>query len=194
MNSQTAMPPSAGLRLAERLLAIAIFALVIYQLYLSSKVGVTPRGSAAREVLAHTHISLGLTILLLLIPRLLIRSRLPREARPPRITAAADAFARHCTLGFLCAVTALCLTGPLFAWSEGQAVSFWGAVTLPALLDAGYRAQVTLGYLHSMLGFFVIYLAGVCIVTAIWQTVRYRVSPLRMLPGFPWGPAAGSSP
>ncbi|NDB16903.1 MAG: hypothetical protein EB018_08445, partial [Gammaproteobacteria bacterium] len=55
------------LRLVERLLSLAIFALVLFQMYQSTKVGVTPRGSAAREALQHLHISNGLTVLLLLI-------------------------------------------------------------------------------------------------------------------------------
>ncbi|MEY3712852.1 MAG: hypothetical protein RL321_472, partial [Pseudomonadota bacterium] len=49
-----------------RVLSIAILLLVLFQMYQSSKVGVTPRGTAAREALQHLHISNGLTILLLL--------------------------------------------------------------------------------------------------------------------------------
>jgi cytochrome b561 len=173
--------------IAERALAVLIFAGVLWQLYQSTKVGVTPRGSAAREALQHNHISLGLTLLVLVIARLWIWARMPRPARPPRVPAAADALARHCNFAFYLTVLALCITGPLFAMSEGHAASWYGVFSLPALIEPGYRASVTLGYLHSVIGFLILYLAAFSVAVALWQLVRYRVSPLRMLPGFGWG-------
>ncbi len=177
-------------RIAERILAVAIFALALYQLYLSSKVGVTPRGTPAREALQHMHVSLGLTILFLLLPRLWLKWRLPREPRPARVPASADAFARWCTTGFLATLLLLCLSGPVFAWSEAHKVSWFGILNFPDLVAASYRVQVALGYLHSVFGFVIFYLAGLCVVTALWQMVRYRVSPQRMLPGFAWSAAS----
>lgn len=178
---------SAGLRVLERVVSVAILALVLFQMYQSTKVGVTPRGTPAREALQHLHISIGLTIALLVVLRLGLWARLPRPARPQRVPAAADALARHCNLGLYLTLLGFCLTGPLFAWSEGHAVSWFGIVTFPALLEASYRASVTLGYLHSMLGFFVLYLTGFSLLVALWQALRYRIGPWRMLPGFGWG-------
>ena len=187
MSLASPVPPSRGLVIAERVLAVLIFAAVLWQLYQSTKVGVTPRGTPAREALQHNHISLGLTLLVLVIARLWVWARMPRPARPARVPAAADALARHCNLAFYLTVLALCITGPLFAWSEGHAVGWYGVVTLPPLLEASYRASVTLGYLHSVIGFWILYLAAFSVAVALWQLVRYRISPLRMLPGFGWG-------
>lgn len=178
---------SSGLLVAERVVSVAIFALVLFQLYQSTKVGVTPRGTPAREALQHLHISVGLTAAVLVVLRLWLWAKLPRPRRPERVPAAADSLARHCNLGLYLTILAFCITGPLFAWSEGHAVSWFGIVTLPALLGESYRASVTLGYLHSMFGFFVLYLAGFSVLVALWQGVRYRVGPWRMLPGFGWG-------
>ena len=72
------------LRTLERALAVLIFALVLFQMYQSSKVGVTPRGTPAREALQHLHIANGLSVLLLLVPRLWLWFTLPRPARPTR--------------------------------------------------------------------------------------------------------------
>ena len=179
--------PSPALLTAERVLAVLVFAAVLWQMYQSTKVGVTPRGTPAREALQHNHISLGLTLLLLVVARLWVWARMPRPARPARVPAAADALARHCNFAFYLTILALCITGPLFAWSEGHAVSWYGLVTLPPLLDASYRASVTLGYLHSVIGFWILYLMAFTVAVAFWQLVRYRISPLRMLPGFGWG-------
>lgn len=177
-------------RALERVLSVAIFALVIFQMYQSSKVGVTPRGTAAREALQDMHISNGLTILLLLIPRLWLWVVLPRPSRPTRLPPAADDLARWCNAALYLTLALFCITGPLFAWSEGHAVEWFGLVTLPALIDAGYRSSVTLGYLHSAAGFLVIVLFVWATLVALWQAVRYRIGPWRMLPGFGWGGAA----
>lgn len=184
---ERAGPAGRGLIIAERVLSVLIFLGVIWQLYQSTKVGVTPRGTPAREALQHNHISLGLTLLVLVSARLWIWVRMPRPARPARVPAAADALARHCNLAFYLTVLALCLTGPLFAWSEGHAASWYGVVTLPALIEPSYRVSVMLGYLHSVLGFWILYLSGLSVCVALWQLLRYRISPLRMLPGFGWG-------
>lgn len=179
--------PGAALIATERVLSVLIFLGVVWQLYQSTKVGVTPRGTPAREALQHQHISLGLTMLALVLARLWVWARMPRPARPARVPAAADALARHCNFAFYLTVLALGLTGPFFAWSEGHAASWYGMVTLPALIDPSYRVAVTLGYLHSVLGFWMLYLTGFSVCVALWQLLRYRISPLRMLPGFGWG-------
>jgi len=178
---------AGALHALEKLVSVLIFALVLFQLYQSTKVGVTPRGTPAREALQHLHISLGLTATLLIVLRLWLWARLPRPPRPERVPAAADALARHCNLGLYLTILAFCSTGPLFAWSEGHAVSWFGLVNFPALLQPGYRASVTLGYLHSAFGFFVLYLAAFSVLVGLWQALRYRVGPWRMLPGFGWG-------
>lgn len=175
------------LSILEKLLSIAIFALVLFQMYQSTKVGVTPRGTAAREALQHLHISNGLTILALLIPRLWLWAKLPRPARPTRVPPAADDLARHCTLALYLTLAGFCITGPLFAWSEGHATSWFGLLTLPALVPTSYRLSVTFGYLHSAFGFLVIYLFALAVLVALWQGLRYRVGPWRLLPGMPWG-------
>lgn len=177
-------------RTLERLLALLIFALVLFQMYQSTKVGVTPRGTPAREALQHLHIANGLSVLMLLVPRLWLWFTLPRPARPTRVPPAADDFARGCTLLLWLTLAAFCLTGPLFAWAEGHAVSWFGIFTLPALLPASYRLTVTLGYLHSAIGFLILYATGLAILVALWQALRYRIGPWRMLPGFDWGGAA----
>lgn len=176
-------------RTLERLLSVLIFALVLFQMYQSTKVGVTPRGTAAREALQHLHISNGLSVLLLLIPRFWLWFTLPRPVRPTRVPPAADDFARACTLLLWLTLAAFCLTGPLFAWAEGHAVAWFGIFTLPALLPESYRLTVTLGYLHSMIGFLILYATGLTVLVGLWQALRYRIGPWRLLPGFDWGGA-----
>ncbi len=84
----------------SNLLSVAILLLVVYQLYLSSRVGMTPRGTAARAALQHTHISTGLIALLLVIPRLWLWRVLPRPAVPDGVPVGADNLARKVNLAF----------------------------------------------------------------------------------------------
>lgn len=186
-------PLTANSRLIARVLSIAIFLLVIFQLYQSTKVGVTPRGTPAREALQHLHISVGLTLLLLVLPRLWLWWREPRPSRPRTVPPSADSFARLlCLLGYL-TVLAFGLSGPFFAWSEGHAVSWFGVFTVPALLEPSYAAQVRLGYLHSAVGFWVFYWVALAGVTAIYQRLRYRAPLLRMLPAVAWSSTAAAT-
>jgi cytochrome b561 len=188
MSAAASAPAAPAGRVAlEKLLSVAIFAFVLFQMYMSTKVGVTPRGTPAREALQHTHIAVGLTVLLLLIPRLWLWATLPRPPRPARVPAAADALARHCNLAFYLTLLGFCITGPIFAWSEGHDVSWFGLVTLPDLVAKSYRLSVTLGYLHSVIGFWILYLTGFTLLVALWQAVRYRAPPWRLLPAFGWG-------
>lgn len=176
----------------ERLLGVSIFALALVQMYQSTKVGVTPRGTAAREALQQLHISTGLTILLLLLPKLWLYATSAAAVRPTRVAPAADLLARRCVGAFHFALLAFCLSGPLFAWSEGHTVAWYGLVSLPALIPASYRASVTLGYLHSATGFFLPVLAVFTVIVGLWQMLRYRIGPWRLLPGFAWGGDVGS--
>jgi cytochrome b561 len=185
--TERAASPGAALVTAERVLSVLIFLGVIWQLYQSTKVGVTPRGTPAREALQHNHISLGLTLLVFVIARLRVWARMPRPPRPARVPAPADALARHCNFAFYLTVLSLCVTGPFFAWSDGHAVSWYGVFDVPALIEQSYRVSVTLGYVHSVIGFWILYLSGFSVCVALWQLLRYRTSPLRMLPGFGWG-------
>jgi cytochrome c len=182
------------LYILEGVLSVLIFALVLFQMYQSTKVGVTPRGTAAREALQHLHVANGLTILFLLIPRLWLLRVLPAANAPAGVPIAADRLARRALVVLWLTLVGFCITGPLFAWSEGHAVSWFGIIDLPALIPPSYRASVTLGYLHSMLGFFVLLAFGLVVLIGLWQGIRYRIGPWRLLPAMPWVPAIRAQP
>jgi cytochrome b561 len=158
----------------------------VYQLYLSSKVGTTPRGTAARDSLQHAHISTGLVALILVIPRLWLWRLLPRPAVPSGVPVGADDLARKVNLAFYLTVVFFVISGPFFAWSEGYLVSLFGLITVPSPIDSSYQLSVTFGYFHSACGFWVFYLAVFTIGLAIYQRLRYQAPLLRMLPLMAW--------
>ena len=169
-----------------KLLAVVIFALVLLQLYLSTKVATTPRGSALREALQQQHFSLGLTALLLVTIRSWFASAAPQESRPDRLPADADALARLCCKGLYLVIVLMALIGPLQAWAEGQRIVYFGLFSLPSLIAAKYQSSVTFGYLHSALGFLILFLMAFAAMVAVYQAVRYKTSWFRMLPASSW--------
>jgi cytochrome b561 len=178
---------SSGKLLWSRLLSSAIFVVVIVQLYQSSKVATTPRGTPAREALQYLHIATGLVALLLVLPRLWLWKQLPRPAIPAGVPAPADALARKTNLAFYLTVLFFGLSGPLFAWSEGHAVSLFGLLKIPSPITPSYQLSVTFGYFHSACGFWILYLIAFATGLAIYQRLRYRAPLLRMLPVMSWG-------
>ena len=169
-----------------KVLAVVIFALVLLQLYLSTKVATTPRGSALREALQQQHFSLGLTALLLVAVRTWFANAAPQESRPDRLPAGADALARLCCKWLYGVIALMALIGPLQAWAEGQSIRYFELFSLPALIAARYQSSVTFGYLHSALGFLVLFLMAFSVLVAVYQAIRYRASWFRMLPATSW--------
>lgn len=174
-----------GSMLAERLLGIGIFALTAFQLYQSSQVATTPRGTPAREALQQMHYSVGLLVLVLVIPRLYLWWQRPRPARPLSVPLSADAFAREICLLFYVTALLFASTGPINAWANGHHVTLFG-LPIPALVEPGYRLTMLFGYLHSAIGMWVFGLLALGIGVAIYQRLRYKAPLLRMLPGFAW--------
>jgi cytochrome b561 len=183
---ETVSAPQTGAGTATKLLSWVIFLLMLFQMYMSTKVATTPRGTAARELLAQTHYSTGLVLLVLVAARLLIWVRTPRPTRATGVPAASDALAGHCNLAFYLTMLAFALSGPVQAWSEGHSIKWYGLFDLPSLLGPSYRIQVAFGYFHSFMGFWILYLTALTLGVAIYQRLRYGAPLLRMLPGFGW--------
>lgn len=118
--------------------------------------GFLPRGSAERSLAKALHVSAGLSLLLLLAVRVLVRLRGPVPPITPapapwmRLSAAAGHLALY---GFL-------LVMPLLGWlllsAEGATIRFWGLVVPPLVapssalahaLEAWHEAGASLGYL-----------------------------------------------
>jgi cytochrome b561 len=164
------------------LLGWLILALVVTQLYFSTKVATTPLWTPERVELRENHMSIGMTIAILLIARLILWWRSRPTPRPAGLPANAQGLAVTCILALYLTLLGFSITGPLQAWSEGFRVALWG-IPVPALAPKSYALNAFAGYLHSAFAFFIWPLALLIILVGIYQSVRYKTRILRLLPG-----------
>lgn len=145
--------------------------------------GSFPRGSEPRELMKMLHYSFGLTVLLLLLPRLVLRLRRPLPViTPPRSTALRlSAAAGHVALYLF--MLGMPLGGWLLMSAEGGAISFYGLAVPPLvapdkalahLVDDLHETGATVGY----------FLVGLHAAAALYHHLVRRDDTLRrMLPG-----------
>lgn len=178
-------------RLWEKLLSSALLLLVVFQLYQSTKVATTPRGTPAREALQQGHYSIGLLALLVVLPRLYLWWKNPRPEPQPNMPFSADAFAREICFLIIFTVFAFTFTGPIFAWAEGHHVSFFG-LAIPSLAEPSYQRQTLFGFLHSAIGMWIFGIVGLAVLVSVYQRIRYGAPLFRMLPWTNWSSGRGA--
>ena len=115
-----------------------------------------PRGSEWRDFVLLWHRSIGMTILLAMVLRVLWRIRHKPPPLPPGLRPA-EAFLAHATHGLLyLAFLAMPLAGYLNTAAAGHSLSLFGLATIPPLIPENERlAQIAIG-LH-LVGQFAVY-------------------------------------
>lgn len=131
------------------------------------------------------HISIGTTVLVLIVLRLLWRLTHPvaPDSELPswqRVTSELV----HWLLYIVVLLTTL--SGWLFASARGWAIYLWGAVPLPRLVAQGSPVGRSLGGLHETLSWALLILIGVHVAAAFVHLLVYRDGIMqRMLPTAP---------
>ncbi|MBE9603252.1 cytochrome b [Acetobacteraceae bacterium H6797] len=152
-------------------------ALLIIAAYVTSEGGRRMRADPAM-----LHFALGLSVLVLTVPRLIARftQRLPGPTRqtPPLMAKAAGL--GHALLYLL--LIGLPLTGWYSASRMGIALD-WGFFSLPAIATATDGPAGIVAEIHETAGNVILYLAGAHALIAIWHHVVMRDGTLsRMSP------------
>src|SRR5579863_2235604 len=129
------------------------------------------------------HISIGVTILLLVALRLLWRLThpvAPESGLPAWQRIGAESV--HWLLYL--AVLLTTITGWLFASARGWSIALYGLVPLPRLVEQGSALGRGLGGLHSTLTWVVLGLIGIHVLAALVHLLVYKDRVFhRMLPG-----------
>jgi cytochrome b561 len=145
--------------------------------------GAFPRGSEPRELMKMLHYSFGLTVLLLLLPRIVLRLRgpIPPVAPPLSTPLRVSAAAGHLALYLF--MLGMPLGGWLLLSAEGATISFYG-LTVPPLVAPDKALAHLVEDLHetgATVGYF---LVGLHAAAALYHHLVRRDDTLRrMLPG-----------
>jgi cytochrome b561 len=164
-----------------KLLHWLIVALVLAQFALGWTMPDLPRGRPA-EGLVSLHLSVGATILLVMVARLAWRLV---HGAPPSIVAVVWQRRLACTAHTL--LYALLIAVPLAGWAwasaKGWSVSLFGTLELPALVPADWPYRRLAAGLHRNGGWAILALVGLHVLAALRHHVLLRDDVLRrMLP------------
>lgn len=173
---QTYSPAMIALHWGMLLLIASVFATIeLRELF--------EKGSAPREFMKTLHFMLGLSVLVLVVVRLFMRSRTPAPSIQPQPAAwqAAAAHAAHLAL------YAIMLAMPILGWltlsAAGKPVPFFG-MTLPPLIGASKDTAEWLKEIHATVGDIFYVIIGVHAVAALAHHYVFKDNTLkRMLPG-----------
>jgi cytochrome b561 len=157
------------------LLLIAVYACInLTDLY--------PKGSATREALKTWHFMLGLTVLVLVVLRLVVRWSGPAPAVVPALPMWQQRFAGLIHLALYALMLAMPVLGWLVLSASGKPIPFFG-VELPALLAQNKDLASQLKEVHETMGTIGYFLIGLHAVAALFHHYIVRDNTLvRMLP------------
>ncbi len=167
-----AQPPVTGVRYSagQRSFHWLIFAFVLLAYVFINIKGWLPRGDAARVGMLEAHFAAGLAVLLLIVPRLMLRLRrgapavTPEPPRPVRILG-------HITHGLLYLFLVVQpVLGILAVELSGHAIDLPFGLAIPALHTPGNAALAhSIREIHEDVGDIFYWVIGLHIVAALWH-------------------------
>lgn len=141
-----------------------------------------PKGSDLREAMKSLHFMLGLTILLLVLPRIATRLLGHTPAILPEPPAWQQLMAKLAHLALYLFMLIMPILGWLTLSAGGKPIPFWG-LELPALLEENKELGKSLKEIHATIGEIGYFLIGLHVLAALFHHLKQRDSTLtRMLP------------
>ncbi len=141
----------------------------------------SPKVSALRDDLRNWHYFFGSLLLALVIARLIAWSKDRSVAPPSGLSPAAFAWGRSLALASYTLLLLAPFLGILYGWSDGFPLKLFG-VPIPALMGEDRAVWMFSGYFHSGMGFMLLLLNLVTMLTAAYLTLRYGRGVLTALP------------
>ena len=156
-------------------LLIAVYALIELR-------GIYPKGTAAHDAMKTWHFMLGLTVLLVVAARLILRLMF----REPPITPTPPAWQMFLAKAMYVALYAFLIVMPVLGWltlsAKGKVIPFFG-IDLPALIGPDKALGNSLEDIHETIGTIGYYLIGLHVAAALFHHYFLRDNTLsRMLP------------
>jgi cytochrome b561 len=168
-----------------QLLHWAVVGLIITQFVLVQIIEDLPRTSLERFETTTLHKSVGITVLLLAIVRLIWRVRSPPPLLPAAMKAWERAVAQVTHWGLYGLMFALPLSGWIWSNSHDFAVSYFGLFELPRLVQESKPLQDVFHEVHEILATLLFALAILHTLAALKHHFFDRDTVLRRM--LPWG-------
>lgn len=157
-----------------------VAALVIGALALVELHEFAPRGSALRNGMMYWHTQFGIAVLLLFLPRALVRLAGRRPAVVPPLPVWQKALSVLVQAALYLLMLAQPLLGVLMVQAHGHDVAFLG-LPIPRMVAEGKDLGHQLGEWHETLGNVFLWLAVVHAVAALWHHWGRRDNTLRRM-------------
>lgn len=157
--------------------------LVVALFGLAETWGFAARGSPLRHGMQDLHVSLGLSLIVVILARIAWRIGPGRRVLPATsgLVELASQVVHYALYGLLLAEVVL---GVLFRWANHDPLSFFGLLTIPAAFDFSRDQRHLIGETHNYIAITIIALAGVHAAAALFHHYWLRDNVLwRMLPG-----------
>ncbi len=187
-NSYATLPPDRGLATARYdgvfvLFHWTIVVLLVVQ-YLTKLLPAGAVPGVGERVLNAWHLSVGPTILVLMLLRLAWRLTHPVPPPPADLSPAMRLMSRATHWAFYAVLTVLPVLGWLSASAFGASVSLAGIVPLPKLLGTDHTLGQAIGSAHALLAWVLLCLVALHVAGALYHAVIKRDGVVqRMLPG-----------
>lgn len=141
-----------------------------------------PKGSDPRETMKALHFMLGLSVLLLVLPRIVMRFMGSTPSITPEPPAWQHSAARLTHLALYAFMVVMPLLGWLMLSAAGKPIPFYG-LQLPALINEDKELAKFIKEIHETLGEIGYYLIGLHVLAALYHHFIQRDnSLLNMLP------------
>ncbi|HEX4766859.1 MAG TPA: cytochrome b [Lichenihabitans sp.] len=142
-----------------------------------------PRGSVLRHGMQDLHVSLGLSLIVVILARIAWRIGPGRRVRPATsgLVELASRIVHYALYGLLLIEVVL---GVLFRWANHDPLSLFGLLTIPAAVDFSKDGRHLIGEAHNYVAITIVALAGLHAAAALFHHYWLRDNVLwRMLPG-----------
>ncbi len=141
----------------------------------------SPKISPLRYELRDWHYLLGSILLVAVIARLVAWRRDKLVAPPQGVPAATFVWGRSLALAAYLLLLAAPFLGILYGWSDGFPLKLFG-IPIPALMHENRAVWMFTGYFHSGMGFMLLLMNLVVLLTAGYATLRYGKGLLSIFP------------
>lgn len=159
-----------------------MFALVLLAYLFINLHHYLPRGSEERAAAVHAHFLAGLGVLLLVLPRVWLRSRGTRPPITPPQARWADRLASVTHLALYAFLLVQPLLGLITAQIGGKSISAFGVTIIPQLVTHTDRAlSHRFEDIHATLGTVFYWIIGLHIAAALWNHFVRRDDTLKRM-------------